>query len=981
MADVPRVIGPYHLLQSLGEGGMGVVYLAEQREPLVRRVALKLIKPGMATREVLARFEAERQALALMDHPHIARVLDAGLGPHHRPYFVMEYVAGLPLTDYCDRHRLRNAERLQLFLPVCAALQHAHQKGVIHRDLKPSNILVALQDGKPVPKVIDFGIAKATCQGSVERAAFTQFGMLIGTPEYMSPEQAEASGLEVDTTTDIYSLGVILYELLTGVLPFDAETLRRAGYLEMHRIIREQDPPKPSTRVTALGATAAEVARHHQTTPPALGKQLRGDLDAIALKAMEKDRTRRYASASEFAADITRYLHGEAVVARPPSVLYRTRKFARRHKVGVAAGTLVAAALVVGLALSTVFYVKSERARTEAKEQAYAASISSADLLAAADQPDDARSRLSEVPRRGWEWWYLFHKTDTSIDTLFPHGEFREFPFRSSSFVFAADESRLLWNTETTIHAWDARTLAPVVVYGGFGTILALAPSGALAITSGTAPTTDYAVRVIEPASGRQVASLAGNESAVACASLSSDPPRAATSDRKTVRTWDVTSGKSLAVIKGGCPVAFSADRRWIASMKEKGGAQITDAETGRPVVTLDDSASHVGAVAFGHGGTLIATSWPDGTIRTWSLPTGVLRSTMRGHARYVIALAFSPDDRRLASAAWDQTARVWDVQSGDETGRCAGFIQGTLSVAFDPEGRRFLVAGSEHGRGAEIRVFDSDAIAPWRTLTHEASVESAAFSPDGRQIASGTADGKIVLWDASTLQRVSVLSGHTSEVTAVAYHLSDPRIASGSRDDTVRVWDTGSGRLVGTFEGHHDGVTAVAFSPRGTEIASSSRDGLVLVRDSLSGTVLGRWQGKERVSTVRFDRTGTRLAIGSGDPSRMPSPDGRIRLWDWKAGNVTDSAELPHKSAVQSVAVNPANGRIAVAGSGEPDAILWDSTLTRKVGTLHPSYSRATLAFSPDGSRIVSASADGMVRVADARTLRPLLNLSIPVG
>jgi serine/threonine protein kinase len=263
-ATSPRVIGPYHLLQALGEGGMGLVYLAEQREPLVRRVALKLVKPGMDTREVLARFEAERQALALMDHPNIARVLDAGLGPGDRPYFVMEYVAGVPITDYCDRHRLPNAERLQIFLQVCAALQHAHQKGIIHRDLKPSNILVTVQDGKPVPKVIDFGIAKATRQGSVAHAAFTRLGMLIGTPEYISPEQAEASGLEVDTTTDIYSLGVVLYELLTGVLPFDGEMLRGAGYAEMHRILREQDPPKPSLRVTQLGAAGDGSARRRR---------------------------------------------------------------------------------------------------------------------------------------------------------------------------------------------------------------------------------------------------------------------------------------------------------------------------------------------------------------------------------------------------------------------------------------------------------------------------------------------------------------------------------------------------------------------------------------------------------------------------------------------------------------------------------------------------------------------------------------------
>jgi serine/threonine protein kinase len=395
-ATSPRVIGPYHLLQALGEGGMGLVYLAEQREPLVRRVALKLVKPGMDTREVLARFEAERQALALMDHPNIARVLDAGLGPGDRPYFVMEYVAGVPITDYCDRHRLPNAERLQIFLQVCAALQHAHQKGIIHRDLKPSNILVTVQDGKPVPKVIDFGIAKATRQGSVAHAAFTRLGMLIGTPEYISPEQAEASGLEVDTTTDIYSLGVVLYELLTGVLPFDGEMLRGAGYAEMHRILREQDPPKPSLRVTQLGAAGDESARQRQTTPPALGKQLRGDLDAIAMKAMEKDRTRRYASASEFAADITRYLQGEAVVASPPSVVYRTRKFVRRHRMGVAAATIAIAALVVGLVLSTTFFIRSEAARARAELDAARNRVEAAAMQAVLRTDPEAYRQLSK---------------------------------------------------------------------------------------------------------------------------------------------------------------------------------------------------------------------------------------------------------------------------------------------------------------------------------------------------------------------------------------------------------------------------------------------------------------------------------------------------------------------------------------------------------------------------------------------------------
>jgi TRAP-type C4-dicarboxylate transport system substrate-binding protein len=366
---MPGAIGPYHLLHVVGEGGMGIVYLAEQREPQIGIVALKLIKPGMDTPEVLARFDAERQALARLNHPNIARVLDAGVGPRERPYFVMEYVAGIAITDYCDQHRLPNAERLQIFLQVCAALQHAHQRGVIHRDLKPSNILVTVQHGKPVPTVIDFGIAKATRQRSAERVASTQLGMVIGTPEYISPEQAGASGRDVDATTDIYSLGVLLYELLTGVLPFDSHTLRRGGYLEMQRIIRTQVPPAPSQRVKALGPAAAGAARQRQTTPPALGRQLRGDLDAIAMKAMEKNPARRYGSASEFAADIWRYLNGEAVVASPPRVRYRAARFLRRHRLGVAAAALIVATLTAGLVAGSALQMRAERTRAEADSQ------------------------------------------------------------------------------------------------------------------------------------------------------------------------------------------------------------------------------------------------------------------------------------------------------------------------------------------------------------------------------------------------------------------------------------------------------------------------------------------------------------------------------------------------------------------------------------------------------------------------------------
>ena len=354
-------IGPYKILQQIGEGGFGVVYMAEQEYPVRRRVALKIIKLGMDTKQVIARFEAERQALAMMDHPNIATVLQAGATETGRPYFVMELVKGIPITDYCDKAKLSMRQRLDLFMQVCDAIQHAHQKGVIHRDIKPSNVLVTLHDTKAVPKVIDFGIAKAISARLTEKTLFTEFNYFIGTPEYMSPDQAEISGLDIDTRTDIYSLGVLLYELLTGTTPFDPVTLRKAGYGEIQRIIQEEEPPRPSTRVDTLARSRTDDTKLQRTDASHLSRAIRGDIDWIVMKAIEKDRTRRYQTCNEFAADIMRYLRGEPVVAGPPSVLYKMRRFVTRHRLGVTAAALIAAALIAGLTLATVGFVQANQ--------------------------------------------------------------------------------------------------------------------------------------------------------------------------------------------------------------------------------------------------------------------------------------------------------------------------------------------------------------------------------------------------------------------------------------------------------------------------------------------------------------------------------------------------------------------------------------------------------------------------------------------
>ena len=501
-------IGRYKLLEKIGEGGCGVVYMAEQEEPIRRRVAFKVIKLGMDTKQVIARFESERQALALMDHPNIAKVLDAGATDTGRPYFVMELVRGTRITEYCDQNNFSIEERLALFVQICHAIQHAHQKGIIHRDIKPSNILVTLHDGVPVPKVIDFGIAKATGQRLTDKTLFTAFQQFIGTPAYMSPEQAEMSGLDVDTRSDIYALGVLLYELLTGQTPFEQKALVAAGLDEMRRIIREQEPVRPSTRLSTLtDLERTTVAKRHGADPPQLIHLLRGDLDWIVMKALEKDRARRYETANGLANDVLRHLNDEPVVARPPSRLYRLQKLVRRHKVTVCTTVVVAAVLVLGSIMSTWQAVRATRAEKIAREKT---SVAELERQRASQAAEAARQNLyvsdMNVAKLAWDAGDL-GRAQELLDRHRP---------TSGQPDYRGFEWRYLWGI---CRHTERATLA-----GHAGPVngIAISPDGKILATAGSGK----AVKLWDVALQREAATLAGHVGLVTCLAFSPDAKR-----------------------------------------------------------------------------------------------------------------------------------------------------------------------------------------------------------------------------------------------------------------------------------------------------------------------------------------------------------------------------------------------------------------------------------------------------------------------
>ncbi len=1004
-------IGSYKLLRILGEGGMGMVYLAEQEEPIRRKVALKIVKPGMDSAQVIRRFEAERQALALLDHPNVAHVYDAGTTEAGRPYFAMEYVKGVPISEHCDRQKLTIEKRLRLFIQVCEAIQHAHQKGIIHRDIKPSNIQVCIEGEQAIPKVIDFGVAKALSQPLTERTLVTEQGQLIGTPEYISPEQAEMTNQDIDTRSDIYSLGVLLYELLTGTLPFEPQTLRRGSLEQMRQVLRETEPKTPSTRVSSLDAeTSTKLAKSCQSDAATLRRRLRGDLDWITLKAMEKDRTRRYQTAHALAEDIARHLNQEPVLAGRPGTLYRFHKLVRRNKGVFAAVAAVAGVLVLGAFVSTWQAARATRAerkqtrlrheaetaraeeaaqRHKAEAEAYASDMSLAQQALAMNDLGRARRLLEghrpgpgEVDLRGWEWRYLWQECRS--DAL---DELCRYPNSAFSVAYSPDGRVLAvaGMIQEFVEIWDVAgrrriaTLQP-----NEGRIVAFSPRGDLLAANGA----EKQIRLWRTGTWDLVGELAppGNVRAL---KFSPDGTRLASlSLPGELIVWEADQWAIVRRIHGvrlmdwhiGA-LDFSPDGKALVIGDGDHHLQVVDLSSGNANFNIPEAHSEpITAVAWSPNGSVIASGsgYRGGPIRLWDAASGQPLGTLEGHTGWICNLIFSTDGLRLYSASGDQTIRIWDVQEK----RCLAILRGSgdevYGLALSPDGTT-LASGCKDG-----------VVAFWSALPHPeedlprlielrqffpAAFAPLAFAPDSRVLAA-LREGTVSLFDVATSKEVEQLPAlGTDGVRMVAYSPDGTLLVSGSTSGKIRVWSCTERRLLGELDRHREQIRLLRFRADGTRLLSVDAKGKAIWWDALT------WQ---LVQTFM-----TELGPASAGPASvvMVSPDGRLLVVSTTTGALhwlnAETGELvaTRTGAHRRIAVRAAfsgDGSRAASVAQDGTVAIWDPSSFQLIDAFQGHMTGAHgVAFSPDGRRLATGgNSRDAVKLWDLSTHRELMTL-----
>ena len=1014
-------IGGYKLLEKIGEGGCGVVYMAEQGEPIRRRVALKVIKLGMDTKQVITRFEAERHALALMDHPNIARVLDGGATDTGRPFFVMELVRGVRITDYCDQNNLSTRDRLDLFIQVCRAIQHAHQKGVIHRDIKPSNILVTVNDGVPTPKVIDFGIAKATGQQRLtEKTLFTAYQQFVGTPAYMSPEQAELTSVDIDTRSDIYALGVLLYELLTGKTPFDAQTLMAAGLDEMLRIIREKEPIRPSTRLSTMAAgELTTTAARRQSEPPKLIHLVRGDLDWIVMKCLEKDRARRYETANGLARDIERHLKHEPVVARPPSVAYRLEKSFRRNRLVFTAAALVVLALVAGAVLSTWQAIRATNARRDettargradaaarvadterkraeqeerkakaselfAREEAYASDMNVAqhaladhDLGRARRLLDRHRPQPGEPDLRGWEWRYLWRECRS--DAL---GELCQHPNSVNSVAYSSD-GQTLAVAGGSVEIWDVPARKLFATLQTTGHIVAFSCGNRLAVDA-----SDGTINVWQVDATNRVHQIQ-HTGEVKALKFSRDGTRLASLNQQgEVTVWEADRWTVVRQVPGSPgygghdgALDFSPDGRALVFGHADGILHVVNLDTGATVLNIPAHPELITAVAWSPTAPILASGsgYSGGPIRLWDANSGKPIGALEGHTSWITrGLIFSADGRRLYSASGDQTIKIWDLPQQ----RCLATLRGSsdeiYGLALSPDGST-LASASKDGVVALWSASPGAKEVQPRLLPLERGAEtphsalnaphSVAFAPDGQTLAE-VREGIIRVLALPALSEMESLTALGTNANVVAYSPDGALIVGGSDDGWLRVWSCGERRLLQVLTSRGPALLyGLGFSSDGSRLMAMEWGGAVTV-----------WNTRTWQRACMFRELGTQSASLSPDGRHGLTGrwTGELNWWETTTGDLLVTITPGRPSPVSGTAFSPDSKRAAsVAEDGT--VALWDASSFARISSFKGHMLGIhSVAFSPDGRRLATGGGSGReaVKLWDVATCREMLTL-----